>query len=119
MRELLKGFFLGGVFVMFVVFIALTIANLAFGDDTIIEHDYILTYKYTTPDGVEFEHEITVYFEAAPDIGAFERCEATNRRLAVSKATIAKYIKAYPKYAHVFDEALKVIKDTWCYGNDN
>ena len=118
MIKFFEGFVLGGLAVLFFWFIVISLLNLAFGEDTIIEHDYILTYKYRTPYGVEFEHDITVYFEV-PTVGKSEICAANNRRLNVSLKEIAKYIKAYPKYAHTFDGALQVIEDTWCHDNNN
>lgn len=121
MKELMdffRGFFAGGFFVTVFVLLLFVIANVAFGDDTVREarlgeQDRSLSYKHTAQ---EVEHEITIY-HAHVDTIDLEDCAATNARLTVSINEIAKYIKMNPKHAALFDQALQVIKESWCYDN--
>ncbi len=124
--DFVMGFLRGGLFVMLVVFVLFTIANVAVGDDTIAtreatlgEQDRSLNYKYTTQDGVEHEHTIILEAPTTDDtVDKAIACANTNALLKASKDYAERRIKAEPKYAYLYDDVLELIEEKWCHDND-
>ena len=122
--DIIVGLFTGGLVVVLFYLFILVLANLAFGDDsvstrpaTLGEQDRSLNYEYTPEDSTTITIITTIAPVSAADNNV-EGCRANNERLMVSREYIGEYIKKWPKYAHFFDEALKVIEDTWCHDYD-
>ncbi len=121
--DLIVGMFIGGLAVTLFVLFLFIFANMAFGDESVStrparlgEQDRSLNYKYTDSSGVEFEHVIVLSDTTADTLAEDMRwCRERNERLTVSKEYIAEYVKKWPKHAHFFAEALKVIEETWCH----
>ncbi len=123
--DFIVGFLRGGLFVTILVIVLFTLANLAFGDETVAtrpatlgEQDRSLNYKYTDSDAGESEHTVTIVVEDESKDDVLD-CAATNARLQAAKDTVEKHVKDSPKYGFLYDDVLELIEEKWCHDNDN